>query len=74
MTGHKIPPGSWIDMHGLVPPGTKVYDILTRGIPIDGVFPEQPPTENEILAFMEQCARPFPIEIYDDEIEKSQPE
>jgi len=24
MTGHKIPPGSWIDMEGSVPPGTKV--------------------------------------------------
>jgi hypothetical protein len=74
MTGHKIPPGSWIDMEGLVPPGTTVCDILTRGKPIDGVFPDQPPTEDEILAFMEQCARPFPIEIYDDETEKSQPE
>ena len=74
MTDHKIPLGSWIDLHGSVLPGTKFSDILTRGIPIDDLFPEKPPTQAEILEIIESCAGHHPIEIYDDETEKSQPE
>lgn len=69
MKGPNIPDRSWIDMHGSVPPGTKVEEILTRGIPIDGIFPERPPTRAELYAFMEKHARPLPIEIHDDEME-----
>jgi len=63
-----IPSPSWIDMRGSVPPGTTVCDILEKGIPDEhGIFPGRPPTGEEYLAFIEQHAKPFPMDIDDDE-------
>jgi len=55
-------------MRGSVPPGTTVCDILEKGIPDEhGIFPGRPPTGEEYLAFIEQHAKPFPMDIDDDE-------
>ena len=59
----------WIDTRGSVPPGTDAADILTRGIPVNGVFPERPPTGEEYLAFLKKHAKPLPIEVDDDDTE-----